>query len=522
MGSASVATITCGTPGAGKSYFMVRHLVTELLPNSDAVIFTNLPVDIDAIVEALQGKVTEDDVRRRLVPIPKATLASWHREIPVEDDKKAMVCESGPWDFLAEQNITEANVVIILDECDAWIGTDATKATKEKWRHWVSELRHVGARVEFLVQDWKNVYSAINRFCQLRNYIVNEEEARDPFFGIPLQDWYNLRGGITRTYKPRVVCRLERRVGPDSWERVERLTYVLESRIWKLYSSYNDPVKVKGKGVGGKVYEFQKRHLPGLCVWFLRRNWYRLGLRFGMAGIFIWLFFFGGFVFCLNQFMHYMQVGVAAQRNAVAAAGKEAEQSDVSPALVSKSQIVPGSVVAVNGIPVSAESQGSVVGVPRPSVAEVIANSPDRSLAVKHLPPGVVNQETPVPVEQDEPFVMMRSEVGDLIGTLEEQRDELIALRKQVAGAESGVYVAGITRKRVILSDGAQLRVGDILGGTKHAGQRISQIDFQNRVVRTDSGGVLRVGMPVGGKDIGVSLANIPGTVRSVASGSDK
>jgi hypothetical protein len=124
-------------------------------------------------------------------------------------------------------------------------------------------------------------------------------------------------------------------------------------------------------------------------------------------------------------------------------------------------------------------------------------------------------------VEQDEPVVMLRSEVVDLFGTLKEKEKELEKLKMEVKAAAAGVYIAGLSRNRVFLSDGSQLGLGDVLEGTEHAGKRIISIDYAARLVRVDGGVIVRVGMPNGGADKSVSLSNLSGTVRSVTSGDE-
>jgi len=298
--SRSVLTVTTGEAGSGKSYTRcAAFLTTHFLKESEGIHFSNFPLGVipeshshkpefegetfvDRIAKRVAKKNDDEEVlaalRARIQIIPKEVLDSWEKET------------SGPWEYFKEQNLQDAHITI--DEIHNFIGPESSGPHKKRWYQWIGELRHSGAKLEVISQNRGKIPIEVRREAGFWIHCKNTETERDPFFGIELGDWYELRGLITGRYTSSFVEEIRREVLGKEGKPIERRLHKIDPQMFGLYDSYSAPQKSGVKGTASKR-EFQKRNPLGLLIWFLSRNIGRIIPKLALVAFFAWLLFGG-------------------------------------------------------------------------------------------------------------------------------------------------------------------------------------------------------------------------------------
>lgn len=302
----SVSFVT-GSPGAGKSYVLMRDVISRLLA-SQVTVFTNLPLEVDRIAEYCEKKTGRPafEFAERIVLLTKEELGRW------EDGT------AGPWE-LAERGHADGND-FILDECHRFCQASGATERNKRWTKWLGEVRHEGwRRLVFISQDESKVGKPITVHAELRFELTNAERRRDPILRIPLHYWYELVASITREYLPSVVIVEFRRVnGKMRQQHAESMR--LDPAWFPFYRSYEAAGGGTGRGQGGSaiVREFQKRpallptrrdgRLVGpVWAWFLAVHWWRFALAVTVAGVACWVTLGGGMNVLLTAWMERMK-----------------------------------------------------------------------------------------------------------------------------------------------------------------------------------------------------------------------
>jgi len=300
MGLRSVVAITCAPAGSGKSYVRcARFLVEEFLPEREGVHYSNFPLGqvpahhafpperegqtfIERIADAVAKKTGKAaaDYERRIVTIPDETLERWRDGT------------SGPWETFHDVELTGAHIAI--DEVHVYCGAKHPKPIRQKWQAWLGEIRHRGATVELISQHENKIATELVYEAGAKISLVKLDDERDPFFGILLGDWYELRAKFITGEYTACVMEIEKRDVDGKWRENNRRRFWLRPEFFRFYDSFSAPQSGSGQGSSTPAREFQKRTAAGLVRWFVVRNLVPLFSRMGMALFVVWLVCGGG------------------------------------------------------------------------------------------------------------------------------------------------------------------------------------------------------------------------------------
>lgn len=340
----SVIILTTGVPGCGKTYVRAaRFLVDDFLINSHGVHISNFPLNREEIAREvsarmkrrsfwykLRHKVSEEDLIKRMQIIPDDVLQSWKRE------------ESGPWDYFSGVNLKYAHIA--LDEVHNFVSEHSSEDYIKRWDEFLGEVRHRGCTFEALTQDIHQVPKELQGRAAIRLELVNAEDFRDPFFGIRMGDWYELKAAFTGDFH-KTVFEVEYRRSLGRWKKNHSRRFLLVPEYFKFYNSFNASLSEKADGVtdeGRAVeYEYQRRSKFGLLLWFLGRNFLTLFLRIVIAVLVIWLCFFGGLTTLINGFIDGMLVAGksnSGSSKSVSAAKSVSPQNKLDQSVITKHQ----------------------------------------------------------------------------------------------------------------------------------------------------------------------------------------
>lgn len=286
-----------GFPRSGKSACAVLYIVDDVLPSTNFTVHTNLPLNLDAIVAYAYKRhgLTEQLVRRRLRLLPAAEVATW-KNSPF----------AGPWSYFKgdrAEGDTESvqctgqeplsGCLLIIDEFQKFCPRTGVVDRRRYWREFMSTLGHECAKLLIITQNRENVDEIFVKSFVERSRVIDKKDAvPDPFFGIPFGDWFELdakflSGGV---WSPVAIQRIEgKKVGKGAVQNTETTVYRLDTRVYKLYSSYSAE-RVGAVEGQGEDHQFQRRTAFGLLRWFLFKHWYRL-FFFGRLPLAIWAIF---------------------------------------------------------------------------------------------------------------------------------------------------------------------------------------------------------------------------------------
>lgn len=308
----SVILITTGAPGTGKTYIRcARFLVDEFLINSSGTHYSNFPVNVDAVADAVHLKFTSkmggwlsrhvfrrsvpslESIKSRIVIIPDDVIQSWRSEV------------SGPWDYFTGKDLTYSHVAI--DEIHELIHSSSSPEYLKKWDDFLGTIRHRGCNFEGLTQDIARVDRCFTGRAAIRQVLVSCDDMRDPFFKIRVSDWCELKACFTGQFHKSVFLEEFSKQGSGRWKKSHTEKYYITPDYFGYYNSFsaNHLEKDLDKSVNddrAPLYQYQQRTKLGLVFWFLSRNLFSLSWRFFLWGFFLWLTLFGGLSFLINRF----------------------------------------------------------------------------------------------------------------------------------------------------------------------------------------------------------------------------
>lgn len=239
----SVIMLTTGVPGSGKTYIRcARFVANQFLPHSRGVHYSNFPIYRDKVADFVHRRYfsrlglsrffyryrpTVDDLFERVQVIPPAVIDLWRRG------------DSGPWEYFKDIDLQGAHIAI--DEIHEIISSSSSGSHVEKWDAFLGTIRHLGCTIEGLTQDVKSIHSCFTSRASIQNELVPLEDLRDPFFGIRVYDWYQLKAGFTGDFH-KSVCLVEKKKNAfGRFVKNNSTIFHLTSDYFDLYNSYSKP-----------------------------------------------------------------------------------------------------------------------------------------------------------------------------------------------------------------------------------------------------------------------------------------
>ena len=307
----STIILTTGVPGSGKTYIRcARFLVDDFLINTKGVHYSNFPVNAEAIAEDVHKKLsgrlgffdrlvfgskkppTVEELKERIKVIPDEVMQSWRLGL------------SGPWDYFKDIDLKYAHIAI--DEIHEIVKFSTPIDCLEKWDEFLGTIRHRGCTIEGLTQDISSVDRCFTSRAAIRYELTPCEDLRDPYFNIPLYDWYQLKAAFTGEYHKSVVVHELKKSANGRFKQNHNKVFAITPEYFKYYNSYSKTLSGGNDEGGTPQTEYQTKSKIGLLLWFLRRNVFNILPKLFLVVLFIWLAFFGGGVKCFNYFMKYM------------------------------------------------------------------------------------------------------------------------------------------------------------------------------------------------------------------------
>lgn len=258
----AVVCYTVGEPGAGKTYRRCAvFLGDQFLPNTTGHVYTNYPINIDAMCEHAsrmsKGRQSPEQIRERIHIIPDDVMRSWRLQ------------QSGPWDYFRDRDTQGA--LIAIDEIHNFCPAQGCK-TQKQWEEWLGEVRHMGAQCEFVTQDPGKCHKLIERHTGIRRRIEKDEHRCDPFLKIPMSYWYELKASWTGSYEPK-NWEVEQRRLMSKWVTRRNIRFRFDPQYYELYDTLSAPIAGGGLAAAEQVErEFQRRSRLGLHWWFFMQS----------------------------------------------------------------------------------------------------------------------------------------------------------------------------------------------------------------------------------------------------------
>lgn len=315
--------------GAGKTFRRCAHfLLSEWLPDNEGVHYSNFPVDkreLARLAKQLHG-IDELETYRRVQVIPAEELKRWRvpdkTRVVVDPETgkevKEKYAEFGPWTYFCDGSDPDDDrpslrgAHLAIDEAHLYIphGDQTMLAARHAWRDFIAEIRHVGATVELLSQTMDSVDQGMLKRAAVTLSITNREDDRDPFFGITMKAWYELKGAWCGEWSPCVVELEKRKSGSGRWEKTRVVRCWLTKRLYGVYNSFSKP----GGGSSDEddaswrnaaKYRFERLGRVRVHLWFLRKFWPAFVTRGVLAVFCVWFFLGGGLPLGLKWFMSF-------------------------------------------------------------------------------------------------------------------------------------------------------------------------------------------------------------------------
>ena len=329
---------TSGRGGEGKSYRRGGEFVlNEFLPDfgEDSVLHCNYPIKFDewvdckgvtrpGLVEIAKNKhnIDEDEVRRRIQLFPEDEIDAWLQW----NNNSGRV--DGPWTYFADNKINIDKAHIAIDEIHNFVPVVGGNDIALEWARWLGEIRHEGATIEFLTQADSKVHKTIKDHATIRLEIESSVHRRDPFFKVPLGDWYSFWTIFGRAYKPSSWQITKRQTG-GKWVQEVAAPFWFKDEIYGIYDTNSKPQSGQGKAGTGRKLAHERLTKGKLFGWFLGNHWWRFIFNRLVATI---AFIVGFFVLSLNfqTVLAYITNEMEAANKASTEQGGELEITPVS------------------------------------------------------------------------------------------------------------------------------------------------------------------------------------------------
>ena len=412
----SVLTFVTGVPGVGKSWRQVYYIIKEIIPDmpKDGILYTNLPLKKDEFASHFK----DETLKERIVIISDEEQKLWRDSkkfkssskdntvvVKIEsslksssgvpsygasepdygESTKAFVCEEseekeddkpsellGPWSYFKGKKTS--NCVLILDEIHELCRNTDPQFYKDQWEEFLATVRHLGfMSVEFLTQAEAEVARVIKSRAGVKVSLEDNESELDPFFKIPLSDWYNLKakyvGKYTKTF---LESTYKKKDGRWSRKALLEIRRSIDSFYFRFYDSFNHTVGTTSTDKHEEKKPFQKHSFIGLHWWFIKRNCIALIYKLAICLFFLWVMS-GGYKTILSSFIGGMSKSAITQQTKKTVENDTDDSSNVRENMGKK------------------ENKESIKQVPKVEIIE------------KKLSPELLPEPVPEPVPEPEP-----------------------------------------------------------------------------------------------------------------------
>lgn len=301
---ASIIVLRTGQPGAGKSYSAVYWLVMDYLLHGKGLYITNLPLNRELIADYMHSRTKKprEIYLDRMIVIPDEELKAW-RDLELLDKSELALIKDDygfrPHEYLSQYELKGAHVAI--DEFHRYFGKTNPPLLKKIWNDWFAEIRKLGCTFEAITQDASQLPTEFRGKVGKFIDVAPLGEERVPFIGIPLEDCFQLYGGLSGKIAP-IVKEVES-IKTTSWNGRQNVkknrsrAFMLSQDIFALYNSFQKSDNSDQQGeYNCPAKEYGKR----VWIWFLKKNWYPVSRVIFLVVFFGWIVFFGGGVFIFH------------------------------------------------------------------------------------------------------------------------------------------------------------------------------------------------------------------------------
>lgn len=429
----ATAIFTTGKQGHGKTASRCASFLLDVWLKSpgDYVHFSNFPINFEGLInEAKKMGISEDTVRYRVRVIPEDILKKWMLEEYF----------TGPWDYFADFESEVVNGAhLAIDEAHQIIPRTTCVARRKKWRDYVSHIRHHGMSVEFLTQHPERMDTEIRKICSVNLCVVNQEDERDPLFGILMSDYYQLKAKLDGEWNP-LIHEIESRCVNEKWKVTNKRRFYLTKRLFNCYNSFN---QINGDKIGGqgKKREYELLSFWGLIFWFFKKNIFNFLFSKGVGLFILIIISIFGIPIIVKEMPQYLIKHVALD-------AKNKNNSN------KKSSII------VNKEDVGIEQK----------IGEYIYE----------------DGENQVKITADQiPLLLMESEkLKQKIIQLDE--DNKLLIEKNSELVQNNVKITAMTVDQVWLNSGEILKVGDLTKFTEPIGKKLLEINYEKNYCNFD------------------------------------
>lgn len=445
MSRRNVVSFYTGVARSGKTFRLVVKIVDEILPLTEGVIYTNLPLNVDAIADycSVKQSVSRETILERLHIVSRVTEEIWRdagKPLIDSSGKKVGVYPlEGPWEYFADKPLSGAT--IIIDEIHNFCGSIGTpKTVSNMWQKWLGELGHNQAVFIGVSQAPEKVHACIKQESAAQYSIRNTGLDRDPFFKIEVYDWLELWAGMfNQPYKVFVFEQEVQKIEGRK-ERGQRQLYRMGPPYFDFYDSFNKPISnEQSEDVKPFEHEYEKHLRKGavrgrlsLIRWFVWKNFTQFLSRGLMALL-------------LGGLLVYMLLGGA----------------------------------------------GDVTRMISSSMSKAFSRKNES--AVADAPPDYLVNVDLTGIEGDKLAVVRKLYEGELRKVLTENQTvtaELKILKEEIAKQNAVVLV---TPNSIVLKRGVAYGIGEEITFGDFKGRKIAAINYRLREAVLDNGDILRL-----------------------------
>ncbi|MEG1620117.1 MAG: zonular occludens toxin domain-containing protein [Eubacterium sp.] len=304
----AVIILTTGAPGTGKTYSRVRWLVRNfLVENKTGLYITNFRLNADEIAADVAKRTSQsfDEVLSRIVVIPDSELLLW-RYLSTSEYKTKLqknLDDTGfpPAVFFQQYNLENSHIAI--DEFHRYFCKSNSALWGKCWNEFFAEVRKLGCTFEAITQDLSLIPTEFIGKVGYRIDLLPFADERDPFFKIPLFDWYQLRSSYTGDVAQK-ICQVEYKKGTSftgrvAWKKAHHENFEITPDYYKFYNSYQASEQDQSISHVKQPFEIYGKRI---VFWFIRRHFWKLLCRFLLVALFFYGTFGGGIVMLIGGF----------------------------------------------------------------------------------------------------------------------------------------------------------------------------------------------------------------------------
>ncbi|GHV23134.1 hypothetical protein AGMMS49959_15340 [Planctomycetales bacterium] len=263
MNLSDVCSVIIAPARTGKTYYATDWIVSKLLPETKKILYTNLPLRLEAIIDYCRDKYSMDaeSVKARVHLIPREVEIEWKNDGKVYWDELTPDQQStfkkdgtskdrgdfvfaGPWLYF--YNIDVDGSLIFLDEIHNFCGTRQSKGLQDRWFKFIAELGHRKSMIRGISQNYANLGDGIKRHVQTTYRLENTSQRKIPLLGSTIYEIQMLaKAFFCLPYAQPIVLVEDRAdpLNPRKTERVESYRSVMTQKIFNLYDSFNKPIE---------------------------------------------------------------------------------------------------------------------------------------------------------------------------------------------------------------------------------------------------------------------------------------